>query len=47
MIQKINFVKNGNEVEIRLDSAPDASISGVVREVATFSNAAAVVSGSN
>lgn len=33
---KINFVKKGNEVEIRLDSAPDESISGVVREVATF-----------
>lgn len=33
---KINFVKKGNEVEIRMDSAPDEVITGVVREVATF-----------
>ncbi|MEE2642733.1 MAG: HlyD family efflux transporter periplasmic adaptor subunit [Planctomycetota bacterium] len=33
---KINLVKPGNPVEIRLDSAPDTAIQGVVREAAAF-----------
>lgn len=33
---KINLVKSGDPVEIRLDSAPDTAIKGVVREAAKF-----------
>lgn len=33
---KINLVRSGNPVEIRLDSAPDVAINGKVREVAKF-----------
>lgn len=33
---KINLVKPGNPVEIRLDSAPDVAIEGKVREAAAF-----------